>query len=150
MFFCYDCNGVFCSYCVDDNLTNHKPYSTIQMQKLMRIRKKRIATIREQIKEFIEKHDSTNNEINKNEDEKQKQIQFSNDMIDQFAKKLHREVDDFKVGAKDMIKTNASNTWNKNPTTSTQQVAVNTRLHTRSTCVAREMRFGAVRWTNSQ
>ena len=47
-------------------------------------------------------------------------------MIDQFAKKLHREVDDFKVGAKDMIKTNASNTWNRKPITSTQQVAVNT------------------------
>ena len=39
-------------------------------------------------------------------------FQFSNDMIDQFAKKLHREVDDFKIDAKDMIKTNASNTWN--------------------------------------
>ena len=128
MFFCFDCNRAFCKYCqlADDNRTNHKPHRTIKIKELMRIRNERIVKIREELKQYIVKHDSMINEMDTNINEKQKQIQLLIDVIDQFADKLHQGVEDFKDRAKDMIKNKASFIWDKNPITSIQHVAEKT------------------------
>ena len=128
IFFCFDCNRVFCTYCqlFDDNRTNHKQHCTIKIKELTRIRKERIAKIRQQLKECIIKHDSTINETNKGIDKKQDQIQLLNDVIDNLAHRLHQEIDDLKVKAKDMIKIKASLIWDKSSISSIQQIAEET------------------------
>ena len=125
MFFCFDCNRVFCTYCqlADDNRTNHKPHRTIKMKELTRVQKQRIAQIREQLKQYIVKHDSTINDMNSSVSEKQTQIQMLHNLIDQFAHRLHQEVEDLKDRAKDLIKNRALLIWDKSPITSIQQVA---------------------------
>ena len=125
MFFCFDCNRAFCSFCqlADDSLTNHKPHRTIKINELTRVRKQRIAQIREQLKQYSVKHDSTINAMNANVSEKKTQIQTLHNLIDQFAQRLHREIEDLKVRAKDLMKNKASLIWEKSPITSIQQVA---------------------------
>ena len=125
MFFCFDCNRAFCTYCQldDDNRTNHKPHRTIKMKELTRVRKQRIAQIREQLKQYIVKHDSTINEMNSSVSEKQTQIQMLYNLIDQIAHRLHQEVEDLKDRAKDLIKNRALLIWDKSSITSIQQVA---------------------------
>ena len=125
MFFCFDCNRAFCTYCqlADDNRTNHKPHHTIKMNELTRVQKQRISQIREQLKQYIVKHDSTINEMNSSVSEKQTQIQKLHNLIDQFANRLHQEVEDLKDRAKDLIKNRALLIWDKSPITSIQQAA---------------------------
>lgn len=61
--------------------------------------------------------------MNKSIDEKQKQILLLNNVIDQLVNRLHQEVEDLKVRAKELIKSKASEIWEKSPITSIQQVA---------------------------
>ena len=133
MVFCFDCNLAFCTFCqlADDTRTNHKPHRTIKMTELVCIRKERIALISDQLKQYIVKHDSINNEMNNNINEKQKQIQLFNNMIDQFVQRLHQEVEDLKVRAKDMIKNKATLIWDRNPITSIQKIAEETFVNIR-------------------
>ena len=128
MFFCFNCNRAFCTFCqlADDTHTNHKPHRTIKMTEFMSIRKERIAKISEQLEQYIAKHDSIINEMNNNIDEKKKQIQLFNDMIDQFVQRLHQEVEDLKAKAKDMIKNKATLIWDRSPVTSLKNTAEET------------------------
>ena len=125
MFFCFDCNRAFCSFCqlADDSRTNHKPHRTIKMNELALVRKQRIAEIREQLNQYIVKHDSTISAMNASDSEKQTQIQNLHNLLDQFANRLHQEVDELKVRAKDLIKNRASFIWAKSPITSIHQAA---------------------------
>ena len=125
MYFCFDCNRAFCSFCQlsDDNRTNHKPHNTIKMQKLIRIRKERIEDIREKLKQYISKHDSTITEMNTSINEKEKQIKLLNEEIDQFVNRLHQKVDDLKVEANKMIKNKVSLLWDRSPIISINKIA---------------------------
>ena len=89
----------------------------------MRIRTERIAKIRQQIKEYNVKHDSTISEMNKSIAIKQNQIQMLDDVIDQFSYRLHQKVEDLNVKAKELIKNKASFIWEKSPITSIQHEA---------------------------
>ena len=91
------------------------------MKELVSFRKQRIAKIREQLKQYIDKHDSTINKMNASVTEKQTQIQMLHDVIDKFAHRLHQEVDDLKSKAKDLIITRASCIWDNSSITSIQQ-----------------------------
>ena len=125
VFFCFDCNRAFCTYCIlaDDVRTNHKTHQIIKLKELLSKRKERIAQIRSQLKQYIIKHDSIVNEANKRVDEKNRQLQIINDLIDQFAKKLHQEVEDLKTTAKQFIQNLAGQIWATSPVTALQKAA---------------------------
>ena len=125
MFFCFDCNRAFCTYCqlADDSRANHKTHRTIKLKELLRQRKERIAQIRSQLKQYVIKHDTTVNEANKRVDEKNRQLQLINDVIDQFAQKLHQKVEDIKTIAKQSIQNTACQMWEKSPATALQKAA---------------------------
>ena len=140
MFFFFDCNRAFCTFCplADDNRTNHRPHRTIKMKELMHNRKERITKIRKQFKQYITKHYRTMIEMNNNIDQKQKQIQLFNDIIDQFVQRFHQEVEDLKVRAKDMIKSKATLIWDRSPITSLQTAEEETLANIRKVCASLE------------
>lgn len=123
--FCFDCNRAFCTYCqlADYSCANHKTHRTIKLKELLRQQIQRIAQIRSKLKQYIIKHDTTVNEANKRVDEQNRQLQILNDVIDQFALKLHEEVDELKTIAKQTIQKIAGQKWEKTPATALQKVA---------------------------
>ena len=130
MHFCFDCSRMFCAHCqlAEDNCCCHntdlKSHRTIKLKELLHIRKERIAQLRTQLLQYSIKHETSTNEANKLEAEKNRQIQVLDDVIDQFAEKLHQKVEDLKVSAKQLIQNRARLQWEKSPATSIQQAAV--------------------------
>ena len=128
LFFCFDCTHAFCTYCqlADDSSSNHKPHRTIKMKELLANRKERIAHLRSQLEENTSKYDKIVNETSKLADEKSQEIQALKNLIDQFAQKAHKEIDDLKDTATQFIENKALQMWEKSPATSLQKAAAET------------------------
>ena len=125
MWFCYDCSRVFCAYCqrADDIRTSHREHNTIRLKELLTVRKERIAQLREQLCEFTIKHDADLDDASKLVLEKNRQIQALKDLIDQFAQKLHQEVEELKETAQRFIQNKVLQMWETSPATTLQKAA---------------------------
>lgn len=133
LYFCFDCTRVFCTYCqlADGSRTNHKPHRTSKLKDLLRIRKERIAQLRTQLKQFSAKHEATTNAANQLEAEKNVQLQTVYDAIDEFANRIHQEVDDLKATARRHLLKRAQQMWENSPVASLHTVAEETLSHVR-------------------
>ena len=125
MLYCYDCSRAFCAYCqrADDIRTSHREHNTIRLKELLGVRKERIAQLRKQLKEFTVKHDADLDDANKLVLSKNRQIQALKDLIDQFAQKLHQEVEELIETAKRFIQNKVLQMWEKSPATTLQTAA---------------------------
>ena len=127
--FCFDCGRVFCAECRTFGIErlNHISHRTSPLQEALQQRLERLAAIRVLIDEYVAKHDSLLDALQKLENEQQAQLDDLNNVIDEFATQLHREVDNIKNETKQTIAKRAATIWAANPE-STRQNEINKEL----------------------
>ena len=113
-FYCSDCNRVCCGECrvEADERFNHKKHNTIPLEQHLQQRHERVATIKSDVKKYIDKHDRLRHSISFVLDEtKQKELQSGYDIIDELVDRLHRKVSSLQLTLKDTFKQQAEQKW---------------------------------------
>ena len=115
--FCLNCNQVFCSDCrtADMERVNHLNLLTKPLQEVLNQRTERLTAIRKLIKDYIVKHDTTMEAVQKMQTEQKDQLEVLNKSVDEFAAQIVAEVEEIKFEAKLTIAKRAAAIWSENP-----------------------------------
>lgn len=116
MHFCFDCSSVFCGACraTGHEGVTHLTHRTLSLEYMWTQRNERLSTIRQLINDYVKKHDLLQSALLNLEDEQKAQMNQLNDMIDEFASQLCRQVELMKQKAKDSIAMRAVKIWSTN------------------------------------
>ena len=113
-FYCIECNRVFCSDCRNeaDDRFNHTKHKFFPIETYLQQRRERIATIKSDVRKYMDKHDRLRNSILFVVEETMKnELQIGYDIIDEFSDRLHQTVSKLQSSLRTTFKQQAQLKW---------------------------------------